>query len=285
MPGTSIAHQWRPTGRLDPTWLVDARLQLHHAVQLVVSVAISYLPHAADDSHTNLEWLPELSAMSGHELNAGHLRFALRPADLALLTTTDGSTVVDEFALSQQTVADADIWMRGVLGRCGFDLGRLTHKKHYEIPAHAVGSGKPFHLAPGGLFEELGAYYQDAWWLTTHIRDGRGKEASEPRIWPHHFDLATLITLPTPKGSPPKTIGVGVSPGDDSYAQPYIYVGPSPYPPVDRLPAISVGHWHTKNWIGAVLTGAEFLGAEGAERALAFGRESVAACEQALGAS
>ena len=147
MPDTSIAHQWRPTGQVASTSLVDARLQLHHAVQFVVSAAISYLPHATDDSHTNLEWLPDLSAMAGHALDpSSGVRFALRPADLALVTTTDSRGVVYEFALSGHTVADADIWMRGVLRRQGLDVGRLTHKKHYEIPTHPVAAGRPFQL-------------------------------------------------------------------------------------------------------------------------------------------
>ncbi|MEP7344698.1 MAG: hypothetical protein ABI877_05510 [Gemmatimonadaceae bacterium] len=284
MPDTSIERQWRPTGLVAPTALVDARLQAHHAAQLVVSAAISYLAPRADDSHTNLEWQPDLSAMAGNVLsNASGARFALRPADLTLLALSKRGAVVDEFALSGHTIKDADVWMRAALARLGFDAGRLTQKKHYEIPTHQVATGHQFQLAADGSNAELASYYHDAWCLTSTVRDER-EGAPEPRIWPHHFDLATLIAVATPQGSASRTIGVGLSPGDDSYPQPYIYVGPSPSPPVDRLPPLSVGRWHTAGWVGAVLTGAEFLGDKGADRALAFSRQAIAACEQALGA-
>lgn len=284
MPDTSSLRRWRPTGHVAPTSLVDARLQTHHAAQLVVSAAISYLPKRADDSHTNLEWLPELSAMAGNVLNANTgCRLALRPSDLTLLALSGAGAIVDEFALAGHTTKTADAWMRRALAAFGFDANRLTHDKHYQIPAHPVGSGAPFSVAHGKSADELSAFFHDAWWLTTSLRAQHG-QASEPRIWPHHFDLATLISVPSPAGSPSRTIGVGVSPGDDSYAQPYIYVGPYPYPPMEALPPLSIGQWHSEGWVGAVLTGSAFPGETGAERALAFTRQAVAACERAFNA-
>src|SRR5262249_37176951 len=66
------------------------------------------------------------------------------------------------------------------------------------------------------------------------------------------FDLATVLTI-----AKDKTIGVGVSMGDHYYAQPYVYVSPYPAPKLDpnaptlqRLPA--GGHWHGKDFFGAV---------------------------------
>ena len=54
-------------------------------------------------------------------------------------------------------------------------------------------------------------------------------------------------------------MGVGFSPGDDSYAQPYFYVAPWPHPKQDDLPKLSVGHWHTAGFTAAVLTGDDIL--------------------------
>jgi hypothetical protein len=192
-------------------------------------------------------------------------------------------TVVSQMDLHGRTVHDADRWTRGVLEQHGFDGARLSQTKHYDIPAHAVSTGRAFDLAGGTPFVELAAYIHDAWVLTSTIR-GEHALASEPRAWPHHFDLATLIPVPTPNGQPSRTIGVGVSPGDDSYAEPYIYVGPYPFPALDQLAPLSLGHWHTANWVGAVLTAPGFAGVDGAERALRFSREAIAACQRAFGA-
>ena len=52
-------------GERTPTDLVDARLQLHWAVQLVSAVGEHYSRSAADDSHTNLEWLAEPALACG----------------------------------------------------------------------------------------------------------------------------------------------------------------------------------------------------------------------------
>ena len=53
-----------------------------------------------------------------------------------------------------------------------------------------------------------------------------------------------------------KTVGFGMEPGDNYYAEPYFYVNmypPPNMPPTRPLPA--GGSWHSHEWIGAVLTG------------------------------
>ncbi|MEO6447081.1 MAG: hypothetical protein ABIZ91_11600, partial [Gemmatimonadaceae bacterium] len=72
----------RPTGRL-----VDARLQLHHAAQLIVAAPIAFLAARDDDSHTALSWLPAAEALGTEPLDtsAGPRRVALHLADLTLL--------------------------------------------------------------------------------------------------------------------------------------------------------------------------------------------------------
>jgi len=86
--------------------------------------------------------------------------------------------------------------------------------------------------------------------------------ASDVKCWPHHFDIATLITL-TDTGDPEtsSSIGVGLSPGDESYQEPYFYITPWPYPDLNviRLPKLSVGHWHTEGFVAAILTGTTLL--------------------------
>jgi hypothetical protein len=52
-------------------------------------------------------------------------------------------------------------------------------------------------------------------------------EASEVRCWPHHFDLGSLIVVETSAdGELTKSIGIGLSPGDEAHAEPYFYVSP-----------------------------------------------------------
>jgi hypothetical protein len=83
----------------------------------------------------------------------------------------------------------------------------------------------------------------------------RSPEASPVRCWPHHFDLATLLTFPaTSPGGEPSSVGVGMSPGDESQPGPYFYVNGWPHPDPDALPRLDgAGHWNAEGWVGAVL--------------------------------
>ncbi|MGH7696167.1 MAG: hypothetical protein ACRENH_14370 [Gemmatimonadaceae bacterium] len=248
---------WQRLAAADPTTLVDARLQLHHALQVIVSVGISYLPPRPDDSHTNLEWLPDFAALGTNRLESGQrLRFGLRPAELSLIALND-KRVTSELALDGRTVNEAVEWLRAALVAAGYDGSRLTTKRHYEIPTHRVASGAAFQRGVPEKFAELGRSYADAHALASYIVETRAG-ASPPRCWPHHFDLATLITLPEPPGRGTRTVGVGLSPGDDSYAEPYFYVGPYPHPKPELLnPLGSIGKWHTQGFVAAVLLASE----------------------------
>ena len=53
----------------------------------------------------------------------------------------------------------------------------------------------------------------------------------------------------------PRTIGVGLSPGDHFYAQPYFYMSPSPQVKAAELPQLPMlGAWRTEGFMGAVAT-------------------------------
>jgi hypothetical protein len=86
-------------------------------------------------------------------------------------------------------------------------------------------------------------------------RRGAIEGAGPVRCWPHHFDIATLVR---PRAGTLQTIGIGLSPGDDSYPEPYYYVGPYPTPRARPRP-LSIGSWHTASWWGAALPGSEIV--------------------------
>jgi hypothetical protein len=276
--------EWRPLGSVVPVSLVDARLQGHHATQIIVSAAISYLPRRDDDSHTNLEWLPTHGVLATNVLDAKRsLRLGLRLDGLELCALEAGHER-SAFPLDGKTLPDALVWLSNTLMSADLDPARLTTEKHYRIPSHPVEAGAPYRLGDGTALRELAHAYHDAWLVTSAVRD-RTPGAAEPRCWPHHFDLATLVTLQKGSDATTRTIGVGLSPGDESYAEPYFYVTPYPHPPIDTLGRLVSGRWHTSGWVGAVLTLTELVnGGEAGqrERALAFVDAAVVECRRAL---
>lgn len=272
MPATS----WTVVRPDQARALTEARLQLHHAAQLATALGISYLQPRADDSHTNLEWRDDVGALASNPVPArsGDVRLAVRVADLTLLF--DGRA----FPLNGRTIADATAWLRESLATAGLDAGRFTLRRHYEIPPHAVAEGRAFD-ASGEHLRQLAAWYANAAALLNALRANHDG-ASDVRCWPHHFDIATLITV-----APGRTVGAGLEPGDVYYDEPYFYVNAYPRPAADALPPTlaGAGHWHTHEWIGAVLPGSRFAGgaAEQQAQATEFLESSVRTCLELVG--
>lgn len=284
----TIDSSWVRLGSVPPTALGDARLQVHHAAQVAVSAAISYLPAVADDSHTALRWVAPIRALVTELIPAERpFRIALRPADLSLHALDATLNAGRSFALPGNDVRRAQDWLAEVAKAAGLDSARLISRKHYTIPTHAVADGAPFTLRESNEFTELERYWSNASLLLEEIARDEST-ASAVRVWPHHFDIATLIALPPNATAPSRNIGVGHSPGDEWYGEPYWYVTPYPSPPVSSLPPIEGGTWHTSGWVGAVLAASDYVTDDAAQqqrRVSAFVGASVRACRRVLESS
>src|SRR5262249_47997239 len=154
----------------------------------------------------------------------------------------------------------------------------------YDIPSHPVADGAAFLLADPAALGELARWYDGADAVLRALQSDR-PQASPVRCWPHHFDIATLITVAAKEADrEARTLGVGLSPGDDSYAEPYWYVTPWPFPE-DRqgLAPLSAGSWREAGWFGAVLRGTEIVtltsASEQADRVGAFLESAITACQ------
>jgi hypothetical protein len=233
--------------------LGDARQQLHHAAQLASAAGISYLDRRADDSHTNLEWLTTHGALASNPLPApgGDLRIALRVRDLTLMLLHGIAGPAAQLPLAGETMATATAWLRRRFDEAGLEGRRYTLARHFEIPEHSVARVAAFDADRAAL-EQLECWFHDAALLLGELRAST-PGAGDVRCWPHHFDIATLITLPAGN-----TIGAGMEPGDDYYPEPYWYVNAHPVPDAAQLGNLSApGRWHSRDWVGAVLPGSE----------------------------
>ncbi|MBZ0266855.1 hypothetical protein K8I85_01750 [bacterium] len=275
-------------GAVAPTELVEARIALHWAAQLAAVVGNHLVPARPDDSHSNLEWLADHGALAGEWTPSGvRLRSALRVSDLTQLVLDESGTELDSFALRDHTLAQGLDRMNGAVARA---LGRagaspLALREYDGMPSHAVASAGGTFDIPARHLAELARWYASADGKLRALASGRS-DASPVRCWPHHFDIATLLTLEG-SGEAAKTIGVGMAPGDGSYAEPYWYVNAWPFPAGAALPELDGhGRWHTAGWNGAVLTGSELVaagdGAAQAARLDAFLASAIAASEGIL---
>ena len=239
--------------------LTDARLQAHHAAQLVSAVGISYREPALDDSHTSMRWSAQRGGLS---MDVGDdVSVALWLAELTVTIARAGRQVA-ALTLSGRTMTDAEGLVRAALGRAGLEEGRYTTQRHFELPPHPIADGRAFDVANGEGFGELARWFGAA--AAALDETARERGGSAVVCWPHHFDLATPITV-----APGRTTGAGLSPGDGYYSEPYFYVNAHPSPPPDALtqyPLDGGGLWHTHEWVGAVLPGSTLAAAAGAQR-------------------
>jgi len=263
-------------GAVTPTALVAARLELHYASQIVAAAGTTLLEAAADYSHTALSYDVASCSMLGAELPGG-LRAALNVPELRLdIVGADAS-----YALVGHTLAEGQAWLESELSRVLGKEVKLTRPEH-ELPEHALSTDARFAFDEPAAYAELGRYFAAADGALGSV--AQDPAASPVRLWPHHFDLATLLTLDADAGT---SVGVGFSPGDGGYAEPYYYVTPWPYPkdaPTSSLP--SGGVWHVEGWTGAVLTATAWLEGDAAGqsgRLSAFLETAISACRALVG--
>lgn len=247
----SHAH-WSPLKMTNKQQLQVARKQLHLAVQLPAMFARSYLPVSEEDEHGALLWHPNIRGWCSQivEGSSRAHQIGLDPALFALVPIQDGGEVSSPWSLDGKTMEEAIDWLKEQAMAAGLDPEKLTTTIPYELEDMPEG----FEWSNPNAFAEWAHYFDNTYHVLRPIADYH-EGASIVRTWPHHFDMAVLITHDS---EAKKFTGVGLSPGDGSYDRPYYYTSPWPYPE-GELPTLSRGHWHTEGFTSAVLPMEDFL--------------------------
>lgn len=249
-------NNWQATGTIKPQELTESRLQLHYAIQFIAATGAALADPLPDDSHTSLAWNPELEVFVGELIQvAKPFRVALEPISLTSIILDKQEDTIATFPLDQKTMTEGLSWLKQEVAKLGADASKIAFLTYppNDFPDHPLAHGATFDARAEETRQKLTSYYANTHQLLPEIITTT-ERASSVHIWPHHFDIATLITLPGNKNGSPMTVNIGLSPGDTSYNQPYWYVSPYPYPKTKNLPLLnSEGFWHTQHWVGAVL--------------------------------
>ncbi len=230
---------------IDPTRapsLSAARLAAHHAAALLAEFAFTWIEHDPAFSFANLGW--DDGVLFSRE--AGGIQIGLHIADLRWIVRRDGGEIA---SLDVRSGEEAHGWLLAQATAAGLEARPIVSPS-WDMPAKSESAADDADL------QQLSDWFALAQVALTEVA-ARHDGASEVRIWPHHFDIATLITLD--EGADAETarsVGVGLSPGDGGIDEPYFYVTPWPYPDSKAGPKLPWnGYWHTQGWFGAVLKG------------------------------
>jgi hypothetical protein len=254
---------WETLGNVSPRQLAPARLLLHHAAQVVAAAARSLCPPRPDDGHTSLEWTSP-HGLTGQEVPGKRpWRASLRLDEASLEVLAEG-TEVGRYALQGRTQRAAFEWLVARARELGAPVERLALVPPYALPEHPFGAGAVFEAPGDGSLAEVARWFGNADTLLREIADA-WPGAAPVRVWPHHFDIGSVLPLASGHGEEAPSIGIGLSPGDEGIAEPYFYVTPWPAPgAAEPLPELEAGgRWHREGWTGAVLEASEVVAAGG----------------------
>lgn len=263
MSNDDTREPWGSLADVDPGQVRESRVQLHHALQVPAALHASRYAAREDQSET------AFSFRGGRFVSEGDpelgWRAALRIETLEVeLEGPDGRSA-GTFALEGRTLEDA--YERFAASLESTVAPGPFRRLAAELPDHAVVRGAPF-VRDAPALRALRRLYADASAALERLRPQLVRP-SPTRVWPHHFDIAVLDDLDGGTGragQEPRSIGVGMTPGDAGVPGPYLYVTPWPYPAPGGLPALPEGSWSTEGWVGAVMTLTELARDDGARR-------------------
>lgn len=276
-----------------PASLAGARVNCHRAVQLLSCAARANRAVREDDSHASLVW------------DARHKQFLTLPLagssgdfHVALTLTSEDDSGL-RLAVLEERVPQASMllggysyfaaleWLDGQLSQRGLQACAQIELP-YELPTQVAGVETFASTVTDDTWMALAGWFTAGFTVLTELSDrnaGNKPGVGPIWVWPHHFDMASYMPLSDSVEELAPGIGVGFSPGDTSYAQPYLYVNPWPVPPMDDLPEPPIpGHWHTNGFVGLVATADELLASDSiASVSQTFTNEAVILARRLLG--
>jgi hypothetical protein len=254
--------------RFDPADLVETRLQLHYAAQLVAAVGRSLARRQPGFRHAALFWDDGLRGLAGAALedavaSAGLWRAELRfgPPAIAFvgLPAGPGDAGAGDGAVALRDLTFDDAWrrLRETVGAAGFPAADLALKLPRDLPADPLAEGAQFAVDAEGA-AALAGWFSLANDALEEAARRHGISGPIP-CWGDHFDQAVVVAV----GSA-ASVTLGFSPGDATIGEPYLYVLPWPVPDPHGLPGPpSVGgRWQTDGWVGLALPAADIAAAD-----------------------
>ncbi len=232
------------------TLINQTQNKLHHLSQFLAAFSNSYLPKEDDDSQSNIDWSIEKTAVVSRTVKGIHIELNFKEL-LLTIVSKDSRDELDVLGLKKD---DIDSWLRTSLERLGFEKDLFNYDVGFTLDTPHdlfLDLDKETEACISNLIEHRN------WSQISleNIADGKSVNATEIRVWPHHFDTGMLIDL-SEKKDLSVGLGLGYAIADTTASKiPYFYVYGWGKESIDykNLTALKEGHWAFENWKGAVL--------------------------------
>ncbi|MEL6302790.1 MAG: hypothetical protein AAFV47_06105 [Pseudomonadota bacterium] len=237
---------------INPKQIAEARVLVHLACQPLSRAARANRVAESDDSHSSFGWHAGHNALITLPLDpAQRFQLGFGFSDVSLLWLED-DRIVDRMHVADFDAVSLDGWVDQRLAKAGL-VSICEASMPYALDA------APDFATLADMDREvriLGDWFGVAHEVLTEIIQAFGELAIQPlsiRCWPHHFDLAILIQLDEGDVEAARSVGVGLSPGDEHYDQPYFYCSPWPVSESIVLPELPPPlRWHTQGFTSAI---------------------------------
>ncbi|NAS29386.1 hypothetical protein GTQ40_00235 [Flavobacteriaceae bacterium R38] len=221
--------------------------KLHHLSQTLAAFSNSYLDKAEDDSQSNLLWSVEKEAIISRSVNNIHLELHIKDLVLKLVSPTETITL-DVLGLAK---TDLDSWLKKHLSLVSLDENRFNYNLGFSLDSDHTTFIDLDTDAEKSILELINHrnFCQNALESISKAY----KNATEIRIWPHHFDTGMLIDLSS-QHDMSKGLGLGYAIADSLSDLPYFYTYGWGIPiDYNSLSSLKNGLWIDKEWKGALL--------------------------------
>jgi len=252
---------WKHLTRNFDERIKNTLLQQHHASQFIALAGKYLIPQQTDDSNTNMQYQIAGEWFIGKDLGWG-LRIALYLPEFKLLILDKENTILRELTLISRTKAEIFGELKQNLSDLNIGVSEFTNKLHYELPTHNLDNKAIFTSDDPDCIRENIFYRNNAEIVLNKVA-AKFKEADPVRIWPHHFDTGSFVSIEINKaGGVSKSLGLGWAIPDAMINEPYYYLSYWSEVPVNNLsilPDPEAGEWIRTGWNGAVLRNADIV--------------------------
>ncbi|WP_420321770.1 hypothetical protein [Flagellimonas sp.] len=196
---------------------MDTLVQVHLASQYLATAGKSFLEPKADDSHTNLGFFTNDSALRTWDLDEMGTFLAFQYDNFALKWVAKNKA--DVFTLKGKSHDQIVEWISKMALTSKLNKP-YTYNLHYDLP-YSIGDDFKFESPKP---EELQRLLHLRTRSQNALKSFLQKESleSDIRIWPHHFDTGAFSVLNDGSG---KSIGLGLAIPDSLVDEHYFYIG------------------------------------------------------------